>query len=93
MTAFVTGRAEEALGVALELAQNERGNFRRSESLVAQLDAQDFAGLQVFGEAEGEELQLFLNVFDAASHEAFDGVDGALRRFDQVLRAALPTTG
>ena len=40
-------------------------------------------GLQIVGEAEGEQLQFFLNVFDAASHEALDGVDGAFRRFDQ----------
>ena len=31
-----------------------------------------------------EQLQFFLNAFDAASHEAFDGVDGALGGFDQV---------
>ena len=40
-------------------------------------------GLHVFGEAEGEELQFVLNVFNAASHQAFDGIDGAFRRFDQ----------
>ena len=76
--------AEKALGVALELAQDERGNFRRSEGLVAELDAQHFAGLQVFGKAEREKLQLFLNVFHAASHQALDRVDGALRRFDEI---------
>ena len=31
--------AEKALGVALELAKNQRGNFGRRECLVAQLDA------------------------------------------------------
>ena len=76
-------RAEEAFRAALELAKNERGNFRRSERLVAQLDAQNFARLHVFGEAEGEELQFVLNVFDAASHQALDGIHGAFRRFDQ----------
>ena len=56
--------AEVAFGVALELAKNQRGNFRRREGLVAQRDAEHFAGLQVVGEAEGEELQFFLNVFE-----------------------------
>ena len=93
MTAFVTGRAEKALGVALELAKDERGNFRRRESLVAELDAQHFSGLQVVGEAEGEEFQFFLNVFDAASHQAFDRVDGAFRRFDQILARGVADDG
>ncbi len=93
MTAFVTGLAEKAFGVALELAKNQRGNFWRSESLVAELDAQHFAGLHVFGQAEGEEFQFFLNVFDAASHQAFDGVDGALRSFDQRIAGGVADDG
>ena len=75
--------AEESLRVALELAKNKRGDFWRSESFIAQLDAEYFSGLQVFGETEWKELQLFLNVFHAASHQAFDRVDGSFRRFDQ----------
>ena len=90
---FRNRAAEKAFGAALELAENERGNFRRRESLVAELDAQDFAGLQVFGEAEREELQFFLDVFHAASHEAFDGVDGALRRFDQGVARGIADDG
>ena len=42
---FRNRRAEITLGIALELAQDERGDFRRREGLVAQLDAQDFARL------------------------------------------------
>ncbi len=83
MTALVTGGTEEAFGVTLELAKNERGNFRRGERLVAERDAENFSWLHIVGEAEGEELQFFLNVFNAASHQAFDGVHGAFRRFDQ----------
>ena len=56
--------SEKAFGVALELAKNQRGNFRRRESLVAQRDAENFSGLQIVGEAEREELQFFLNVFE-----------------------------
>ncbi len=72
MTALRDRSPEKALGVALELAQNESRNFRRSERLVAELDAQNFARLQVFGQAEWEEFQFFLNVVNPASHEAFD---------------------
>ena len=32
---------------------------------------------------EGEELELFADVFEAAAHEALDGVDGALRSGDE----------
>jgi hypothetical protein len=41
--------------------------------------------LQIFGEAEREEFQFGLNVVNPASHEAFDRVDGALRRFGEML--------
>src|SRR5690348_10744623 len=45
-------RTEEALGIALELAQNERGNLRRRESAVTKLDANYFAGLQIVGQTK-----------------------------------------
>ncbi len=64
--------SEEALGVALELAENESRDFRRRKGPLAKSDTQDFAGLQVFGEAEGEELLFFLDVVNPASHQAFD---------------------
>ena len=80
---FGDRRAEESFRATLELAKNERGNFRWSESFVAERDAENFARLHVFGEAEGEELQFVLNVFNAASHQPFDGIHGAFRRFDQ----------
>src|SRR5580700_6978790 len=52
---------EKALGVALELTENQGGDCRRGESLLAELlfaksDAKDFTGLEIFSEAEGEEL-------------------------------------
>ena len=77
--------SEEAFGVAFELAENESRNFRRRECLFAKSDAQDFTGLQVLGQTEGEELQLFMNVVNPASHEALDRVDGALRRLGEVF--------
>ena len=76
-------RAEEALGVALELAQNVGGDFRRSEAQFAELNARDFAGFDVVGKPEGEELQFALDFFEAAAHEALDGVDDALRSLDE----------
>ncbi len=50
-------RAEEALGVALELAQNVGGDFRRSEAQFAELDARYFPSLDVIGQPERKELQ------------------------------------
>ncbi len=47
--------SEKAFGTALELAKNQSGNFRRGERLVAQRDAEDFSGLHIVGETEGEE--------------------------------------
>ena len=72
------GRVEKALGVALELTQNERGNLRRSEGLVAEFDAKHFALLEVIGKTEREELQFLCDVFDAAAHQALDGIDCAI---------------
>ena len=86
-------RSEKALRVALELAEDERGNLRRRKGLVSQLDAQNFAGLQVFGQAEGEELQLFLDVFNAAAHQALDRVDGAFRGLDQISARGIADDG
>ena len=50
-------RAEEALGVALELAQDVGGDLRRREAQFAELDARHFAGFDVVGQAERKELQ------------------------------------
>ena len=83
------GRAEVALGVALELAEDEGGDLRRRVFALADVKAEDFAGLDVFGEMEGEELQLFLNVFKAAAHEALGGVDDAVGRGREILRCAI----
>ena len=46
-------------------------------------------GCDVVGEAEREELQLVLNVFDAAAHQALDAVHGAFGSFDQVLAGCI----
>ena len=78
-------RREVALGIALQLAQDESRNFRRGEGLVAELDAQHFAGGEIVSQPEREELQLVLHILDAAAHEALDAVHGALRRLDQIL--------
>ena len=78
-------RGEIALRIALQLAQDERGNFRRCECLVAQLDAQHFARREVLGQTKWKKLQLVLDVLDAAAHQALHAVDSAFRRFDQVF--------
>ena len=48
-------------------------------------DAQDFSGLQIFRQVKRKQLELFANVLEAASHQAFDRVDGTLRSLDQIL--------
>ena len=89
MTACVTGLAEEALGIALELAQNVRRNFGRRKTQLAQLDARDFTGFDVAGKTEGEKLQLRPNLFEAAAHQTLDGIDDALRRFNERFARAV----
>ena len=42
---FANWRCEETLRIALELAQDESRDFGRGKSLIAQLDAEDFARL------------------------------------------------
>ena len=83
ITAFVTGLAERGFGVLLQLPQDESGDFRRREGFFAEFDTDD--GFTVFGDAEREEFQFFLNVGDAAAHEALDRVDGAIGMIDQFL--------
>ena len=79
MTACVTGRAKEPLGIALELAQDVRRNLRRRKAEFAKLNARNFAGFDIVGEAEGENFEFAVNLFKAAAHEPLDGVDDALR--------------
>ena len=79
------GRGEIALGVALELAQDECGNFRRRKRLLAQLDAQHLARREIVGQTERKQFQFVANVLDAAAHQAFDAVDRVIGRFDQIL--------
>ena len=86
---FADRRTEVAFGVALELAKDEGGNFRRRVFALANAKAQYLARLDVFGEMEGEELQLLLHVFEAAPHEALRGVDDAIGRGREILRCSI----
>ena len=90
MTAFVDRLAERRFRVLFQLAQDERGDLRRREGLVAQLELDHrFAAV---GDVEREELQLFLDIGDAAAHQPLDGIDRALRMRRSASRAlALPT--
>ena len=83
---------KEALGVALELAQDEARKFPEGcKSCSPSLMRNTSPGMQIVRQAEGKQLQLFLNVLNAAPHQAFDGVDRALGVSIRYLRAALPT--
>ncbi len=78
-------RAKVAFSIALQLAQDKCRNLGRSEGLVAQLDAQDFARCEIICQPEREKFQLFLNVLDPAPHQALDAIHRTLRGLDQVL--------
>ena len=78
-------RREVTLGIALQLAQDESRNLRRGKGLIAELDAQHFAGGEIFRQTEREELQLVAHILDVAAHEALDAVHGALWCLDQIL--------
>ncbi len=82
---FRDRRSEKTLGVTLELAKDKSRDFRRRIGFFTNPDAEHFSRLQVFGKTKGEELQFFLNVVNPASHQAFDRVDGALRRLSEVI--------
>jgi len=64
------GRAEEALRVALELAEDVGGDLGRREAQLAKLDARDLIRLRgrfyVVGDAKREELELVLDLDQAA---------------------------
>ena len=78
-------RAEEPLGVALELAQDVGRYLRRREFELAQTDARHFAWLHVLGQPERKQLQLVLNLFEVPAHQPLHGVNDPLRRFDERL--------
>ncbi len=77
--------AEKTLGVALQLAKDEGRNFGRRIGALADPDAENFAGLQIVGETKRKQLQLVPDIFKAAPHQPFHGVDSALRSLDQKL--------
>ena len=76
-------RAEEALGVLLELQQDVGGDLGRRECEAADVELEHLAGLEAVDELEGEELQLFLHVVDVAAHQALGRVDGVGRVGEQ----------
>src|SRR5579859_3950787 len=77
------GRAKKPLCILLKLAQHQGGNLGRSKFAFAQFDSQDLAGLNVVGDAKREELEFFLNVVDAAPHEALDRINSTFRMLNQ----------
>ncbi len=78
---FLDWLAQRGFGVPFQLAEDECGDLGRREGLVAELDA-DYR-FAVFGDVEREELQLFGDVGHAVTHQALDGVDGAVGVIDQ----------
>ncbi len=65
------------LGPTFQLAQNERGNFRRREHAIAQAHANHIFAGRI--DAERKNLQLVLHVGGTAPHQAFHRIDRALR--------------
>src|ERR1035438_6294138 len=75
--------AEETFSIALELAQDVRGNFGGREPELAELNARDFTGLDIVSQAERKETEFAADLFNAASHEALHGINDALRRLNE----------
>src|ERR1700676_1672493 len=83
------GRSEKAFGIALQLAQHQRRNLRRSISALANLDAQYLTLLEIIRQLEGEQFQFILNIFSTASHQTLDRVNCPLWRLDQILASGV----
>ena len=92
MTAFVTGPPKNRSALRLSWRRMS-AEISGGVKVLSPSVMRDFAGLHVFGEAEWKELQFFPDVFDAASHQAFDGVDGALGAFDQGIARGIADDG
>ena len=89
MTAWRDRRAEETLGVALELAKNVGGDLRRREAQFAELNARNLALFDVVDQPERKPLQLALDFGQAAAHEALNRVDDAFGPLDERLAGAV----
>src|SRR5208282_2523220 len=72
----VDGLAEKGFGPTFQFAQDERGNFRRSENFIAKHNADNIFASGI--DAKREKFQFALHVRRAAAHEALHGKDGAL---------------
>ena len=75
------------VGPALQLAQDERGNFRRREHAIAQTHANHILAGRI--DAERKNLQFVLHVGRAAPHQALHRIDGALRLRQQTAPRGL----
>src|SRR4029077_13949692 len=84
----LNGLAEKRFGPVLQLAKNERRNFRRSEYLVAKLHANYVVARRI--DAKWEQPQFALHISTTASHQAFHGIDPALRLRQQTAARRLP---
>src|SRR5947208_1648698 len=71
-----SARGEIGFGPILQLAQDERGDFRRREQLAAELYADDVLAGGI--DAERKEPQLVLHVGGPAAHEPLHGIDCSL---------------
>ena len=83
----IDGLAEVSFRPILEFAKNERGNLRRREQFVAELDANDILAGRI--DAEREEFQFALDVGDASAHQSLYGINAALRLREQATPGRL----
>src|SRR5581483_6238078 len=65
---FAYRGAEVAFRVAFELPQDERGDLRRRESLITELDAENLAKMKIIRQTKGEEAQFVLDIVHAPAH-------------------------
>src|SRR6266436_4381755 len=69
--------AEMGFGPVFQFAENERGDFWRSENSVAEQNADDVLARRV--DAERKQFQFILDICRAATHETLHGINRALR--------------
>src|SRR6266478_4263510 len=73
----VNGFAKISFGPVFQFAQDERGDFWRSENSVAEQNADDVLARRV--DAERKQFQFILDICRAATHETLHGINRALR--------------
>ena len=85
MTAFVTGAPKNRSALRLSWRRMKAEISGGVKVLSPSLMRSTSPGCRSSARRNGKQLQLLLDIFDAAPHQALDRVDGALGSLDQIL--------